>query len=63
MNQFYHFLQRFKLMKLFPVFGSPGHPLNIGRRVASHFPYGHLFALKRHQTRGFAFPVWPPFRP
>ena len=37
-------------MKLFPVFGSPGHPLNIGRRVASHFPYGHLFALKRHKS-------------
>ena len=47
MNQPHHFLQRFKLMKLFPVFGSPGHTFNIGRRVASHFPNGHLFALKR----------------
>ena len=50
MNQPHHFLQRFKLMKLFSVFGSPGHTFNIGRRVASHFPNGHLFALKRHKS-------------
>ena len=60
MNQPHHFLQRFKLMKLFSVFGSPGHTFNIGRRVASHFPNGHLFALKRHKSSGVTTGIFFP---